>query len=84
MENGNNRITRQMVAEALEQVRASFTVSRMAFGAITILFPLKKKDEKWAKKFTKIQNQYHKFLLDSYKELEEELPNVEIDEGSGV
>lgn len=34
------------VTEALEQVRASFTVSRMAFGAITLLYPLKKKDEK--------------------------------------
>ena len=25
---------------------------------------------KWAKKFTNLQNSYHKFLLDSYTELE--------------
>lgn len=60
------------VTEALEQVRASFTVSRMAFGAITLLYPLKKKDEKWVKKFQRIQKDYHQFLLDSYKELEDE------------
>ena len=65
-------ITSKELQEALEQVRAGFTISRMCLGAITLLHPLKRKDEKWAKKFTKIQHDYHNFLLDSYKELEGE------------
>lgn len=69
-------ITKNEVQEALEQVRAGFTVSRMALGAITLLHPLKKKDEKWAKKFSKIQHEYHSFLLASYKELEEEFDRL--------
>lgn len=69
-------ITKNEVQEALEQVRAGFTISRMALGAITLLHPLKKKDEKWAKKFSKIQHEYHTFLLDSYKELESEFDRL--------
>lgn len=69
-------ITKNEVQEALEQVRAGFTISRMALGAITLLHPLKKKDEKWAKKFSKIQHEYHTFLLASYKELEEEFDRL--------
>lgn len=69
-------ITKNEVQEALEQVRAGFTISRMALGAITLLHPLKKKDEKWAKKFSKIQHEYHSFLLDSYKELEGEFDRL--------
>lgn len=69
-------ITKNEVQEALEQVRAGFTISRMALGAITLLHPLKKKDEKWAKKFSKIQHDYHTFLLDSYKELEDEFDRL--------
>lgn len=69
-------ITKNEVQEALEQVRAGFTISRMALGAITLLHPLKKKDEKWAKKFSKIQHEYHTFLLDSYKELEAEFDRL--------
>lgn len=69
-------ITKNEVQEALEQVRAGFTISRMALGAITLLHPLKKKDEKWAKKFSKIQHDYHTFLLDSYKELEGEFDRL--------
>lgn len=68
------------VVEALEQVRAAFTVSRMAFGAITLLYPLKKKDEKWVKKFQKIQHDYHQFLLDCYKELEGEQEKLAVAE----
>lgn len=71
------KITSHEVTEALEQVRAGFTVSRMALSAITLLHPLKKKDEKWSKKFMKIQEQYHKFLLDSYNELEGELTRLQ-------
>lgn len=74
------QIKQHDVVEAMEQVRAAFTVSRMAFGAITILYPLKKKDEKWAKKFSQIQEKYHKFLLDCYKEFEEELPKLDAEE----
>lgn len=69
-------ITKNEVQEALEQVRAGFTISRMALGAITLLHPLKKKDEKWAKKFSMIQHEYHTFLLDSYKELEGEFDRL--------
>lgn len=69
-------ISKNEVQEALEQVRAGFTISRMALGAITLLHPLKKKDEKWAKKFSKIQHEYHTFLLASYKELEEEFDRL--------
>lgn len=67
-------ITSHEVQEAMEQVRAGFTVSRIALGAATLLYALKRKGDKWAKKFTKIQNEYHKFLLDTYKEFEDELP----------
>lgn len=63
-------ITSHEVTEALEQIRAGFTISRQTLGACTLLFALCKKDEKWAKKFTKIQNDYHKFLLDTYTEME--------------
>ena len=73
-------ITSHEVQEALEQVRAGFTVSRMALGAATITYPLVKSGkypvkeisdiDKWAKKFTKVQNEYHKFLLDTYGALE--------------
>lgn len=76
-------ITKNEIQEAMEQVRAGFTISRMALGAITLLHPLKKKDEKWAKKFSKLQHDYHSFLLASYKELEEEferLSNLKSDE----
>lgn len=66
------KIKSQDLVEALEQVRASFTVSRMAFGAITLLYSLRSKDQKWVKKFEKIQREYHQFLLDSYNELLEE------------
>lgn len=41
-----NAITSKMVVEAMEQVRAGFTVSRMTLGACTLLYPLKKLDEK--------------------------------------
>lgn len=67
-------ITSHEVQEAMEQVRAGFTVSRIALGAATLLYALKRKGDKWAKKFTKIQNEYHKFLLDTYQEFEAELP----------
>lgn len=73
-------ITKNEVQEALEQVRAGFTISRMALGAITLLHPLKKKDEKWAKKFSKIQHEYHTFLLASYKELEAEFDRLSKEE----
>lgn len=69
MENQNN-IKAHDISECLEQIRAGFTISRMTFGALTLLYSLAKKDEKWAKKFTNLQNSYHKFLLDSYTELE--------------
>lgn len=60
------------VTEALEQVRAGFTISRMTLGTLSFtLYPLIR-DEKWAKRFTRIQQEYHKFLLDSYKLLEKE------------
>lgn len=71
-----NEIKSHDVREALEQIRAGFTVSRMALGAATVLYPLGKKDEKWAKKFTRIQNDYHKFLLDTYQELEKILATM--------
>lgn len=56
--------------EVLEQLRAGFTISRMTFGTLTFVYSLCKKDEKWAKKFTKIQKEYHQFLLDAYKDIE--------------
>lgn len=56
--------------EVLEQLRAGFTISRNTFGTLTLVFSLCKKDEKWAKKFTKIQQDYHKFLVDAYKDIE--------------
>ena len=70
-------ITSHMVIEAMEQVRMGFTASRLALGAATLLYPLKKLDEKWGKKFTRIQQDYHKFLLDVYKGFEEELPKLQ-------
>lgn len=65
------KITSHEIQEAMEQVRAGFTVSRIALGAATLLYTVARKGEKWAKKFTKIQNDYHSFLLATYKELEE-------------
>ena len=65
-------ITSNEVKEALEQVRAGFTISRITLGACTLLYPLKRKGKRWADKFTKIQNEYHQFLLDTYNEFEEE------------
>lgn len=73
-------ITSHEVAEAMEQVRAGFTVSRITLSAVTLLYALCRKDEKWAKKFTKIQQDYHKFLLDSYTEFEKELIKLQEDE----
>lgn len=73
----SNVITSQMVIEAMEQVRMGFTASRLALGAAALLYPLKKLDEKWGKKFTNIQQSYHKFLLDVYKGFEEELPKLQ-------
>lgn len=67
-----NKIQSKDVLEAMEQVRMGFTASRIALGACTLLYPLKKLGEKWGKKFTKIQSEYHKFLLDTYTGLEEE------------
>lgn len=80
----NLKITSHEVSEALEQVRAGFTVSRNALSAITILHPLKRKDEKWSKKFMKVQGDYHKFLMDSYKELEGEYDRLLDEEKKGV
>lgn len=65
------------VVEAMEQIRAGFTISRITLGAVTLLYALKKKGDAWAKKFTKIQNEYHKFLLDTYSEMETELAKME-------
>lgn len=68
------------ITEALEQVRAGFTISRMTLGTLSFtLYPLTK-DEKWAKRFTRIQQEYHKFLLDSYKMLEKEGRKLELAE----
>lgn len=72
-----NVITSKMVIEAMEQVRMGFTASRIALGACTLLYPLKRLNEKWGKKFEKIQSEYHKFLLDVYKGFEEELPKLQ-------
>lgn len=69
-------ITAKEVTEAMEQIRAGFTISRITLGAVTLLYPLKRKGKRWADKFTKIQNEYHQFLLDTYKEFEEELPKL--------
>lgn len=78
MENKETQvITSKMVIEAMEQVRMGFTASRLALGAATLLYPLKKLDEKWGKRFTRIQESYHKFLLDIYKGFEEELPKLQ-------
>lgn len=73
-------ITSHEVQEALEQVRAGFTISRITLGACTLLYPLKRKGKRWADKFTKIQNEYHTFLLDTYKEFEEELVRLQAEE----
>lgn len=73
-------ITSHEVVEAMEQIRAGFTVSRIALGAATLLYALKKKGESWAKKFTKVQQDYHKFLLDTYTEFEKELPKLQEEE----
>lgn len=70
-------ITSKEVIEAMEQVRAGFTVSRITLGAATLLYTLKRKGKRWADKFTKIQNEYHTFLLDTYKEFEEELARLQ-------
>lgn len=73
----SNVITSKMVIEAMEQVRMGFTASRLALGAATLLYPLKKLGEQWGKRFTRIQESYHKFLLDIYKGFEEELPKLQ-------
>lgn len=78
------KITSKEVVEAMEQVRAGFTVSRICLGACTLLYPLKKLDEKWGKKFTKVQQQYHSFLMEVYKGFEEELPKLEEDEKKSI
>ena len=76
MENQNTQsIGSHEILEAMEQLRAGFTISRLTFGTLTLVYTLKRKDEKWAKKFTKIQEDYHKFLLKGYEELEEEYKN---------
>lgn len=75
-----NVITSKMVLEAMEQVRMGFTASRIALGAATLLYPLAKLDEKWGKKFTKVQESYHKFLLDVYAGFEKELPRLQEEE----
>lgn len=80
----NSKITSKMVIEAMEQVRMGFTASRIALGAATLLYPLKKLDEKWGKKFEKIQSQYHKFLLDTYQGFEEELPKLQEEEKKSI
>lgn len=80
----SNVITSKMVIEAMEQVRMGFTASRLALGAATLLYPLKRLDEKWGKKFTRIQEAYHKFLLDVYKGFEEELPLLAEKEKSSI
>lgn len=75
-----NKITSKMVLEALEQVRAGFTVSRMALGAATILVPLANKGEKWGKRFNDVQAKYHKFLLDVHEELIAHLTRLQEEE----
>ena len=75
-------ITSHEVQEAMEQIRMGFTASRIALGSATILYTLKRKGDKWAKKFTKIQQDYHKFLLDTYNELEAALPELESKENN--
>lgn len=68
------------ITEALEQVRAGFTISRMTLGTLSFtLYPIIR-DEKWAKRFTRIQHEYHKFLLYSYKLLEKEGRKLELAE----
>lgn len=76
----SNVITSKMVIEAMEQVRMGFTASRLALGAATLLYPLKKLNEQWGKRFTRIQESYHKFLLDVYKGFEEELARLQSEE----
>lgn len=68
--------------EILEQLRAGFTISRMTFGTLTMVYSICKKDDKWAKKFTKIQNEYHKFLLDAYKDIEQKYKEKEMAESN--
>lgn len=75
-----NKITSKMVIEALEQVRMGFTASRVALGAATILVPLANKGEKWGKRFNKVQQDYHKFLLDTHEELQSELVRLQAEE----
>lgn len=79
-----NKITSKEVIEAMEQVRMGFTASRIALGACTLLYPLKKLGEKWGKKFTKVQQEYHKFLLDTYKGFEEELVRLQKEESKEI
>ena len=74
------KFTSKDVTEALEQVRAGFTISRRTLGTLSFtLYPLIR-DEKWAKRFTRVQQEYHKFLLDSYKRLEKEGRKLELAE----
>lgn len=68
----SSKITSKELIEALEQIRMGFTASRIALSACTLLYPLKRLGEKWGKKFTRIQQEYHKFLLDTYNGIEEE------------
>lgn len=68
MENG---IKSKDLIEALEQIRMAFTASRIGLAACTVLWNFKQSD-KWGKKFTKVQQDYHQFLLDTYNQLEKE------------
>lgn len=77
MEEKENKISAAMIVEAMEQVRMAFTASRIGFGAATLLQPLCKKDEKWCKKFMKLQNDYHTFLLSCYQDFEVEAARAE-------
>lgn len=67
----NVSIKSKDLIEALEQIRMAFTASRIGLAACTVLWNFKQSD-KWGKKFTKIQQDYHQFLLDTYNQLEKE------------
>lgn len=66
-----NKIRSKDLVEALEQIRMAFTASRIGLAACTVLWNFKQSD-KWGKKFTKVQQDYHQFLLDTYNQLEKE------------
>lgn len=67
----NVSIKSKDLIEALEQIRMAFTASRIGLAACTVLWNFKQSD-KWGKKFTKVQQDYHQFLLDTYNQLEKE------------